>query len=513
LWLCLAGGAALAAADPLLDLLHDKKILTDQELKRVEGAPLSAAQRAALVEVLTAKGPLSADEAARVQSGVQSAPGSAAATRMTVTAGAATARAAAEQQPPPPLQTSVAAASATKTAAPTQAGYDEGFFVRSADGNFALRLNGRAVTNFVADEPDTAVRDSFTIDRARLGAEATFYKYFRARVEGDFASSSILRDASLSLQRWPGFNLRIGQFPVPFSYELGITKLRTDFVERAAFVTQTVNPRRDIGVMVYGGLMDQTFQYQLAVMNGAGQNRADNNSAKDVIGRLVVSPFVTSNHSHLKGFNFGGALAYGKQPAEFTKDAAGNLKPVGNSIFGASETGFTFYPAIARRGDRLRADAHVAWVDGPLSLSSEYIHTNEQRNGLAADGGDLSDLETDGAYVGGTWLMTGEAKPYTGRLRPLRPLWTGATPGWGAWELALRYEFFELRHHADSAAPALNRNRYDAGLAGINWHPNEFLRLSLNYVYSVYDHNGTNASPDADEHSSNAVLGRAQVDF
>lgn len=502
----LAGGRR-AQADPLLDLLHDKQILTDQELERVESAPLPAAQRAALVDVLTKKGVLSADEAARVQSGAQSEPAAAVATQD----GAKTPSSVRET--PAPLLPQTAANAVAKTTTPAQVGYDEGFFVRSADGNLALRWNGRAVTNLVADEPDTAVRDSFILDRARISADATFYKYFRGRVEGEFSSRRVLRDAYLALQPRPELNLQIGQFTVPFSYELSISKLRTDFVERAPFVTQTVGPRRDIGAMVYGAFMDETFRYQLAVMNGVGQNQTDNNSDKDVIGRLVVSPFATSNHAHLKGLNFGGAVTYGRQPAEFIQDTSGNSTPVGNSIFGASESGFTFFPAIPRRGARLRGNAHVAWLDGPVSITSEYIHASEERDGLGTGGADLSDLETDGAYVGGTWLLTGETKPYNKRVRPLRPLWAGQAPGWGALELALRYEYFELRHGADSATPALNHNRYDAALAGLNWYPNEFLRLSVNYIYSVYDRKGTNASPDPDEHSNNAVLGRAQIDF
>lgn len=497
--LLLAAAARAQQADPLLDLLHDKKILTDKELERVRTAPLAPPQRAALIEVLSAKGVLTAEEAARVGGAAATGQGSDAMAKGHLA------------EPAPPTKPPAAEASATGKA--PQLGYQDGFFVRSADGNVSLRWNGRVASNVVADEPDTAVRDDITIDRARLSADASFYNYFRGRIEAEFTTGAVLRDAFLAVQPSPGLNLQIGQFVVPFSYELATSKLRTDFVERSVVVNQTVNPRRDVGAMVYGTLLDRTLQYQLAVMSGAGQNESDNNSAKDFVGRLVVFPFATAGQPHLAGFNFGGAVSYGHQPAEFTEDASGNEIATGNSIAGKSETGFTFFPAVARRGARLRGGAHVAWTDGPYSLSGEYIHTSEERNGLGEDGSDLGDLETDGAYVGGTWLLTGETKAYNARVRPLRPLWSGATPGCGAWELALRYEFFELGHDPDSATPAPNRNRYDAGLAGINWYPNEFLRFSLNYIYSFYDQKGKNASPDPDEHSNNAVLARGQVDF
>ncbi len=464
----------------LLDLLRQKQVLTPQEYDRIKGGQLTPAQRQELIKVLQEKGVLTDAEAARVH---QAAPPSA------------------------------AAAAVEKSSIPSQVGYDEGFFVRSADGNFNLRFNGRAVANLLFEEPDTSLTNNLSVDRARLSADATFYKYFRARVEGEFTASPILRDAFLALQPRPELNLQIGQFPVPFSYELIVSKLRTDFIERAAVVNQTMNPRRDIGLMAHGQLAGKILQYQLAVMNGSGQNRSDNNSDKDAVARLVVAPFVLTDLAHLKGFNLGGAFTYGHQPRETTKNASGATVLTNNSISGSTEPGFVFYQAIPRSGARLRTDAHVAWLDGPFSITTEYITTSEQRQGLGTNGADLPDLDSDGAYIGGTWLLTGETKPYNARIRPSRPLWVGSNPGLGAWEAALRYEYFKLRHDPDAPTAAAVANRYDAFLAGINWYPIELVRFSLNYVYSTYEEQGANLSPNKEKRSNNAVLGRAQVDF
>jgi phosphate-selective porin OprO/OprP len=143
-------------------------------------------------------------------------------------------------------------------------------------------------------------------------------------------------------------------------------------------------------------------------------------------------------------------------------------------------------------------------------VSGEYIHTEEERSGLGPGGADLPDIEADGAYVGGTWLLTGETKPVNARVRPARPLWDAGHPGWGAWEVALRYEFLDLGF-ADS--PGGDGNGYDGAAAGLNWYPNEFLRLSVAYLYGHFDEVGKGKSLDPSKHPANAVLGRVQLEF
>ncbi len=334
-----------------------------------------------------------------------------------------------------------------------------------------------------------------------------------ARLENDFTSSSGLRDAYIAARPLPAFNLQLGQFKVPFSYEELISKRYIDFVERAAVVNSTVHPSRDVGVMAYGRLAGHALSYQLALMNGTGQNRSDDNGDKDVVARLVAAPFADGGPDLLRGLDFGGAVTWGREARETTTQADGSTVPKSNSISGVTETGFTFFPAVPRHGDRLRVGTHVAWIYGPYALSSEYINTQEARDGLGADGGDLPELDTDGAYVGGSWMITGESKPFNGRIHPAHPLWDLHDPGWGAWEAALRYQYFKLRHGADAPGDTPTDNRYDAVEAGVNWYPNEFLRFSLNYLYGNFAQPGTGLSPNPDKHSNNAVLGRAQLEF
>ena len=472
----------------LLDVLRQKHVLTQQDYERLKSSELTPAQRAALIEVLRDKGVLTKDEAAKLESAAPAAP--------------------------------AAPAAAKPASTLPQVGYDEGFFLRTQDGNFVMRINGRIAEDFLFSEPNSSPSDTQTLDRARLGVDATFYKYFRMRLENEFSSgafsgSSGLRDAFIAVAPIPEFNLQAGQYPVPVSYESILSKKYTNFVERAAVVSSTFNPRRDVGVMAYGVVANRLVQYQLGAMNGAGQNRTDNNGDKDLVAHVVVAPFVTEGPEHLRGFNFGSGVTWGHQPNE-TLDKNG-LPTTKGSISGLTETFFTFFPAVTRHGDRLRWGSHAAWLDGPFSVVSEYIQTEEARDDLGKNGGDLPKLYTDGAYVDGTWMITGEPKPYNARIRPKRPLWDLKNPGPGAWEAALRYEYYKLRHGAgvgaDGKTDAEIDNRYDAFVAGINWYPNEFFRFSVNYLYGSFANRGANKSPNPAQHSNNLVLCRVQMEF
>ncbi len=379
-------------------------------------------------------------------------------------------------------------------------GYADGFYLMAADESWELRLNGRVAIHAFFFAPDTSQANTTLVDRGRMSVDVRVYQYFRARLENDFAFADGLRDAFVALRLSPAAQIQIGQFKVPFSFEQLRSKRYIDFVERAAVVNNTVSPSRDIGLMVSGNLAGKLLEYQAAVVNGAGQNRADDNSDKDGIARVVLHPFPST--PPLRGLNLGAAFTYGNQPTDRGAQRS--------SIEGKTETGFTFFPAVPRGGKRLRAGGHAAWFDGPFSATAEFIHTEEQRP--RAGGGRPGRLRTDGAYVGGSWLLTGETKPVNSRLYPAHPFRGREGSGWGAWEAVARLQFFELAHAPDPASPSPSRNRYDGFALGLNWYPNEFLRVSVDYFYGHFERPEAGA-PVLNRHASNAVAGRVQLEF
>ena len=405
----LLGGPAAAQEASLVDMLQAKGILSRQEAQKLKtgAATQEAYDPQALISLLKAKGILDEKDLAH----------------MKAASAAPAVPVAPLPAPAPDLNERLARLEQeVNKKPPFVAGYDDGFFVRSADGNFSLRVGGRVALHALYQQEDTSQTDSLFLDRVRFYTEGVLYKYFQYKVETDFTSSSGLRDAYLNMNYSPRANVQIGQYKVPFSYEALLSKRYLDLVERSAVTLSTVNPSRDIGLMFHGRLGDGLLGYQLAVLNGSGQNRSDNNSAKDLAARFVLAPFVASKDSLLSGLNVGGAVTFGHEPK-------------GKSISGLTPTGFEFFKAVDVRGDRLRAGGHLAWFYGPYSLTGEYIYTAEERQKLGKNLEDLSDFVTTGGYIGGTWLLSGEKKVFN---RPNRPLTiflnpVGNVEGWGSW--------------------------------------------------------------------------------
>ncbi len=484
-------GPALAQEASLVDILQAKGILSQEEAQKLRsgGGAKGEYDQQALINLLKAKGVLEEKDLAQLKPPA------------VVTATLAPAASPAPAPAPDLNERLARVEQEVNKKPPFVAGYDEGFFVRSADGNFSMRVGGRAALHTLYQQEKTAQNDSFFMDRARFYLEGVLYKYFQYKVETDFTSSSGLRDAYLNVTYFPQANVQVGQYKVPFSYEALLSKRYLDLVERSAVTLSTVNPSRDIGFMVHGRVGGGLLSYQLAVLNGSGQNRADNNSAKDLAARFVLAPFVSQKNSLLAGLNFGGAVTYGHEPKS-------------KSISGISPTGFEFFRAVDVRGDRVRADGHLAWSYGPYSLTGEYIYTAEERQKLGKKHEDLSDFVTQGGYIGGTWLLSGENKVFN---KPNRPLLifldpTGKMDGWGAWELAARYETFNLDNEGGSGRPgALKRNTFEAARFGVNWYLNPWTRISLEYLYSLFD--DAKRSPRPGHHAVNSILSRVQVEF
>ena len=82
----------------------------------------------------------------------------------------------------------------------------------------------------------------------------------------------------------------------------------------------------------------------------------------------------------------------------------------------------------------------MAWLIGPASLKFEYHVQRNARNQLGPGGSNLDDVVARGWYVSGTYIITGEDKPFNGPVVPQRPF----SPfldhmGPGAWEVGFNW--------------------------------------------------------------------------
>lgn len=384
-------------------------------------------------------------------------------------------------------------------------------YLRSTDGNFVLNPTGRIHSDFRAFEDGnrrnldgTELTNRFLVRRARIGLAGTFYKYFDFAVEADYSQGAagrdgnvVLTDGYLDIHYWPEFRLRAGQFKVPFGYEWLLSGNSLDFVERS--LAFNLVPQRDMGVMVHGSTFDGRVSYALGGFNGAGQNKRDTNDSKDLAARLVLAPFKQSELPWLKNLQVGGDVAWGDQDS-------------GQSLQGKTDAQFVFFRSIATRGDRLRYSGEAAYYYGPFTMYGEYIQTREERKGLGSGGGNLPDLIGRGWYVTMTYLLTGETKVPGQPVIPTR--WAspvGPEKGWGAWELAARFEQLDFR------AKDLTGNRVNAVTAGVNWYLTPNVKWLANFVENWFSNErGTPfsfANPNNTRTNEWEVLTRLQLWF
>ena len=110
------------------------------------------------------------------------------------------------------------AAQTAKSAATVSAG-TEGFALRSADGDFVLRLRGYAQADgrFYLDNSAHNGVDTFLMRRVRPILEGTVYRDFDFRIMPDFGNgTTVLQDAYVEWHYWPWLKVRAGKYKVPF---------------------------------------------------------------------------------------------------------------------------------------------------------------------------------------------------------------------------------------------------------------------------------------------------------
>jgi hypothetical protein len=202
-------------------------------------------------------------------------------------------------------------------------------------------------------------------------------------------------------------DLSVGQFKIPVSLEGYGSSSKILFPERA-LVSRAYGDRRDIGLRIEKKLGDY-FGYTLGFFNGTGQNRLDNDIAKDGSLRLEAYP--------VEGLTIAG---------------------VGYTTIGKRET--------AGR-DRLEVDARYDAHD--IFVIGEYIHA--------------WDTVERSAYVEGHGAYLGAGYTFFGQLQPIARI--------GFLERDLDTEGDRIRHYELGASWLFQKNEAKVTLAFAHFVP------------------------------------------
>ena len=400
-------------------------------------------------------------------------------------------------------------AAAKAKEAPALVAGREGFSLKSADGNFLLRLRSHAQLDaryFHEDERRLTI-NTFAIRRMRVNLEGTLAKFFDFKFMPDFAGSQlVLQDAYLDARLWPQLKVRAGKYKTPFGIERLQSPTNMLFIERA--LPNKLVPNRDLGVQLHGDLAGGSINYAAGIFNGVrdgGSADTDPFDDKDFAGRVMFAPFTRTQTAALRNLTFGVAGTTGTQRGTRLLP---NL-PVYNSpgvapIFlyrtDATDAGTTIANGTLKR---LSPQGYYAW--GPLGVLSEYVISSQAVTRAASS----AELENRSWQVAASYALTGEAASYRG-LSP-RKLFDNTKGTWGSFEIAARYNQLEIDPDAFPvfANPQVAVQKATAWALGLNWYLNRNVRVTLNYEQTAF----VGGDVNGDRPDEKVMLTRFQIAY
>lgn len=429
-------------------------------------------------------------------------------------------------------------------------GWRDGFTAETPGKDYRVHLGGRfqADAGFFAPSdglkrafPD-AWQDGADFRRLRFRADGQAYEVFDFVLEIEFSqdiNGAVTRlfptDAFLDFTHLPWIgNLAVGHYKEPFSMEdYGSPDSFGVFMERSS-ADSAFTPDRNMGVMQHDSYFNDTVALAVGVFRANSDPRSGNvfdygDGEYAYTGRVVWMPYYENDGRcwFLTG------PAYSRR--QFDPDDPGILGANASRFRAQGRAPVRVNTPALLDTTALQADHANYWNYqaslnlGPLNLQSEYYYTTvaDVRRGVAAPRTPrLLSPDFQGWYVQASYFLTGEYHPLNrqlGRLQRVRPNenwffvrrgekghYDGCCYGWGAWEIAARFDWLDLN------SSALGSFRAVPGVAGsavaaiptagierdvtfsIACYLNPNTRLQMNYIHAWRDVANPNLSGHLD---------------
>jgi len=382
---------------------------------------------------------------------------------------------------------------------PATAGWQDGFFVQSGNGDYRLVLGVTAQSDgrFSLDDP-LPITNTFTIRKVRPTLSGRVARYFDFKVMPDFGSgAAVILDAYFDIRFSPKLRVRAGKDKTPVGYELLQGDAFLMFPERS--LASSLVPNRDVGIQVQGDLSPRLF-YAAGIFNGVldGVNSVtdiDSNNRKDLAGRVVWQPFRSAKTPaaalHGLGVQIGGS----------TGQQAGALLPAFRTSVG--QIYYAYAATASANGTRRRISPAVFYYYKSFGAFAEYMRSTQ----AVARSGNAADVTNQGWDVTGSLVLTGEPASDRG-IRPEHGF-DPANGHWGALQLVARYSVLTVDEEAfDRGFAAATASREAKSFTlGVNWYPVAFIKYYATFERTAFD-GGNGSRP-----TENVILFRAQVAF
>ncbi len=385
----------------------------------------------------------------------------------------------------------------------------DGFWLRSADGAFALHVGGyiQADSRTFLDDKSVSLNNVFLLRRIRPLFEGTVFKYFDFRILPDWGGgTAVIQDAYIVGRVSKEFQVKAGKFKGPVGLERLQSALDIAFIERA-FPTALV-PNRDLGFALAGDIGGAILHYDVGIFDGTvdgGSVDTDTGDNKDGEGRLYVTPFAGSGVAVVEGLSVGAGGTVGEEHGTPAASALTTYKTPGQNTFFSYRNDATAAGSAVANGRRWRVSPQAYWHYGPAGLLGEWVKSSQ----VVTRGATTATIGAKAWQALGTFALTGEAASFTG-LKPNRPV--DQKGGFGAIELVARYS--ELRVGDETfptfADPAKSARTAKEWAIGLNWYPERRIKIAVNYGQTSFE---GGAAAGGDREDEKALLTRFQVAF
>jgi phosphate-selective porin OprO/OprP len=388
----------------------------------------------------------------------------------------------------------------TQAANPVTAGWQDGFFVQSANGDYRLNIGmvAQADGRFSLDDP-TPITNTFTVRKLRPTFTGRVGRYFDFKVMPDFGNgTAVVADMYLDIRFSPAFRVRTGKDKTPVGYELLMGDGFLFFPERAQ-ATNLV-PNRDSGVQAQGDIGGGKLLYSAGVFNGvpdgaSSTTEVDTNNGKDLAARVAWQPFrAASAPGVMNGFGLHLGGSTGMQE--------GALPAFRTSV---GQVYFSYDRAAAAAGRRNRLSPAVFYYYKRFGGFAEFMRSGQR---VARDVV-VRDVTNHAWEVTGSYVLTGEAASDR-NVRP-RENFDPAEGHWGALQVLGRYtELYVDEEVFNSGLAAVGASRaVKSFTVAANWYPNTAVKYYFTFERTLFD-----APPGGtDRAKENVILFRAQLGF
>jgi phosphate-selective porin OprO/OprP len=375
---------------------------------------------------------------------------------------------------------------------------DGGFHWTTEDDEYSLGIRGMTqLDGMIYDKPTPGFTSGgFYNPRSRIYFEGNATKPISWEFSfQNFYDTVALLDAYVNFNYDSRFQVRIGRYKTPFTYEFYRVHIWDLLAPERSLFANNFEANRRFGLMAWGDLFEQRVEYAVGSFDTQRNSLRPFNNLQDVEAFLNLKPFYNREESFpLRDLQFGGSVDAGHEnqspvPAVLrTNQSPGGAAFDSTAASNAASVGFlAFAPGVTEHGARALWELHTAYYYGGLSLLGAWQSGYES---YAKAGASPTRIPINGWFAQAGYIVTGETIRDRTLIQPLHPF--DLRPchfGLGAWEPTARFSELDLdgRVFSDGLAdPKLWTNHAKLVDVGVNWYLNQFVKVYFDWEHAMF---------------------------